>query len=116
MINKIKKWFNVLSYVVANYHSDWGALNNRTGRLSTDLQQLTEIIKERNTINDDIAYKDGNTIILVGDYCGIEYIETYTMPPTEFATLVEYLQELKRYGISGKLYSQPCAKCSRKEA
>lgn len=92
----VLQWLSNLFYVVRNFKS------------------LERLIGDRTTIDVDIHTMRGKcTIILIGKYRNVDYIQTYEVRNSDFDYLVKLLRDMtKDYGILRRVDAMPSIRAS----
>ena len=75
--------------IINNYKTDIQKLNIR-------IQHLESLLRNRTDIAADLNFNDMNTIIVIGKYRNLDYVQTYHLQ--DINSVIEYLEKLKRTG------------------
>jgi len=94
------KWLKNLFKIVANYDQDKQRLLEKLETLKAENRALSNLIHDRTTLGVDIQpFSHGtNTIIVMGHYHRVDYIQAYTMRDRDFGEVVSILNDMKRHG------------------
>lgn len=111
-MDKIKKFFKSLIYIVNNYEKQHLLTTHNIHALSDQIEDCEKIIKERTEINIDIGFKGANHVIVVGKYKGQDYVQTYDIRNTELEEFIYILKRMEKYGEVARVDSPPSIKAS----
>jgi len=95
-------WFKKLIRIVRFYDLDYQ-------RLSTELTELRDLIRERTDIHVDVSMNrhDPHQVIMVGQYAGRDYVRTYNLKHADFTQLIDHLKGLQKHGRVGMVDALP---------
>lgn len=111
-MNKIKKFFKSLIYIVNNYEKQHLLTTYNIHALSDQIEGCEKIIKDRTNLNVDIGFKGANHVIVVGRYKGQDYIQTYDIRNTDLGEFIHILKRMEQYGEVARVDSPPNIKAS----
>lgn len=94
------KWIKKVLRIIRDYDKTVLELNSRDAQISSRITQLDTILRDRTDIGVDVAYskRDMGTIITIGRYRGVDYIQTYQIAPDSFEGLITQLKDMSRWG------------------
>lgn len=92
MINWIKKLFRI----VRDFDS---RLANSERQLLARIREAEAFIRERTDVSVDCSFsaRDVNSIIVLGRYRGVDYVQTFQVPGGDFEHVVQMLRDMSRY-------------------
>lgn len=110
---RIYREFDQLSAAVHEQQIAMSRLESSTIRwtnsLKCELDETKDFIRKATTVNADIPYhsKDSGTIIVMGEYRGKAYIESYRVGKGDFNHWVDELRQMRKYGRIDVLDAPP---------
>lgn len=94
-------WVKKLLTVVREHEADVETLteliNARANDLYRRVEQAEKLIRDRTTVDVDVGFSGGCTVIVTGRYRDADYVNVHTIRPEDFRALVELLREMERF-------------------
>ena len=88
-MERIKKWFAELFYIVRNYRDNQIRLQRQTG-------YALELIRKRTTVHADVHMRDTyDQIIVIGQYRNRDYVRVFSVKPDDLLHLVGILKSME---------------------
>ena len=91
-------WLKQLQWVVKHSAQAFTDARLYTKSLEDKVCALEKVIRDRTTISVDVSMRDPNYVIVVGNYRGVDYVQTYTLSTPDLRSLIEFLRPMQRYG------------------
>lgn len=94
-------WLRKLFGIVAAYDREKTSLEERMKYLQARVNCAEELIRDRTDIGVDMEFNPNNGanhIIVVGQYKGIDYVQSYCVDSRDFSHFVDILRGMRRYG------------------
>lgn len=125
------KWFATLMDIIENYDSlraevysnqkccNWlnekineseKTVDRQIDSIQYQVTQAVQTIKDRTELHVDVnptTRGDPHQIILIGNYRGRDYIQTFSVAPEDFRGLVERCIEMQRYARRSRIDATP---------
>ena len=90
------KWIKRLFKVVDRYDSDIAELYDEIMKLRERVHAAEDLIRDRTKVGVSVGLDGQNTVIVAGEYKGVDYIETFGLQAGDFNHLVEMLRNFER--------------------
>lgn len=89
-------WIKKLLRIVREFDS---RLANSERQLLARIREAEAFIRERTDVSVDAAFssRDVNSVIVLGRYRGVDYVQTFQLPGGDFDHVVQMLKEMSRY-------------------
>ena len=89
-------WIKKLLRIVREFDS---RLANSERQLLARIREAEAFIRERTDVSVDTAFsaRDVNSVIVLGRYMGVDYVQTFQLPGGDFYHVVQMLNEMSRY-------------------
>ncbi|MFA6132641.1 MAG: hypothetical protein WC869_01340 [Phycisphaerae bacterium] len=65
-----------------------------------EAEAVSALVRERTTAHVDYyPVGDASHVVLIGHYCGRDFVQTYRIHPHNFGDLVHHLRELEKHAV-----------------
>ena len=102
---RIISWFKKLLRIVREFDAALQQVRSEAQKANDCSKTALDLIRANTTVHLDLSpgRHDPDVVIMVGRYQNKDYVQVFSLPPSDFTGLLDHLRSLSRQGVFGRI-------------